>query len=257
MNLRRFNEAGVAAFRIALAEMRTGARLSLPGDLIDAPALSDQVGTARVEPRLFANKLDIAKYLDSLLGPLRLPNLLRDTGLWAWLSAYYFDQICPLTKTKRKVLADPLYIPDFENHLRRYRHLLAAPLELLQSLPDHNRLLLHTRIDRHPDVIEQVSGRLNTIRVPGLREAMDLLYFDPATDTVARGVLSQDQPGSLRRFIKVAQQLDLTLDLSGMSGEQVVAALPPRIQPMAKVAGPQRTGGLARAALFPRDRPHP
>ncbi|GAB4476624.1 MAG: hypothetical protein OHK0044_22590 [Burkholderiaceae bacterium] len=41
------------------------------------------------------------------------------------------------------------------------------------------------------------------------------------------GASAIDRPGSVRRFVRVLQQLDLTYDIHGMSGKAIVDLLPP------------------------------
>jgi hypothetical protein len=53
------------------------------------------------------------------------------------------------------------------------------------------------------------------------------MYYDPGKANAKRGAYSSKRkPGTLLRFIDVVQQLDLTYDLYGMAGDQVLDLLP-------------------------------
>jgi hypothetical protein len=59
-------------------------------------------------------------------------------------------------------------------------------------------------------------------------EALNALYLDRAHGLPKRNAQTPSpQPGTLRRFVRVLQQLDVTYDVYGMSGEAILDLLPP------------------------------
>jgi len=228
LHLRRFSASGLDAFKQALDNIRGGSATDLPTDLLQNELLTERVATRAVAPTPFKNKGELAAWTTELLKGLVLPSLAMDSGLWSWLAAACFDQLCPVDgRGRRAVLATALYVLDAANYQRVYRHLVAGPWSLSRALPDHNMLFLSASVASHPDVIEQISGRLHIIRSPSLREALERLYFDAEKQRPKRGAAGKiDRPGVVRRFIQVVQQFDCTMDLSGMTSDQVIALLP-------------------------------
>ena len=61
----------------------------------------------------------------------------------------------------------------------------------------------------------------------GVLDAASLLYFDEETKQLKPGCQpSHPRAGTVRRFVRVLQQLDLTHDVYGMSGKEIVTILP-------------------------------
>ena len=74
----------------------------------------------------------------------------------------------------------------------------------------------------------ELSARQGFITSRGIIEAANILYFDSENGKPKRGpAVTTRKPGALIRFIDVVQQLDLTHDLYSMTGEDVIALLPP------------------------------
>jgi hypothetical protein len=226
--LRRLNEEGINQFRRYLTDLRNDGTLGIPDHLLRGNETSESVAGSRSVERVgFVTKKQAAEYLLELLASLNLPDIENDVGLWSWLSLFFFDAVCPVVNGKRKAVADPHYILDAANHNRRYRHLLATPFVIIRALPDHNRIFLNAPLPVHGDLIEQTMSRLFLIRIPSVREAIDLLYFDPQTDRAKKGTLNKTpKRGDLRtRFPIRIRQLSMTHDIMAMTGEQLIDAL--------------------------------
>jgi len=69
-------------------------------------------------------------------------------------------------------------------------------------------------------------GNLKRTKNRGILESVYSLYLDKPTEKPKRGSLMKNSPGTLYRFVDVAQQLDLAYDLSSMTGEQILQLLP-------------------------------
>jgi hypothetical protein len=73
-----------------------------------------------------------------------------------------------------------------------------------------------------------LASRQTLITNKGILEAARQLYFDQLAGQPKKGAaVEKNSPGTLIRFIAVIQQLDLTYDLYSMSGNQILALLPP------------------------------
>ncbi|GIW78107.1 MAG: hypothetical protein KatS3mg104_3170 [Phycisphaerae bacterium] len=111
MIVRQFNTKGIEAFRAFLAEARNNPSLSPPTQLLNDPTLTEPVSpTIRVESRKFTLRRDAADYFIELLEPLP-PNMVqRNSGLWTWLTLFFFDEVCPPIDGNRTVRNDYRYI---------------------------------------------------------------------------------------------------------------------------------------------------
>jgi hypothetical protein len=223
--LRKLNTKGVAAFREYLASIRAGAEFQ------PSPALLfDDVFSIAVRPRIevqrrtLKTKLDAATYLTTVLEPIDSPLLTSDAGLWSWLALFFFDQLSPLRADgKRRPREDYHYVP---SDRRPERHLLAGAYKLHKLHGQHARVLLHPAVHQHGRFIFDLDYRRDLLTNRGLIEVADRLYWNAHTKRPKRGASSDDRPGSLRRLIAVAQQLELNYDLYGMSAGEILALLP-------------------------------
>src|SRR5262245_52910397 len=97
MNLHCFNGIGLTRFAQYLDTLQADPALATPQELLTHPSCVEVVAPGvSVEPRDFANRMEIAKYLDGVLARVENRDIPRDVGLWAWLAFYYFDAVCPV-----------------------------------------------------------------------------------------------------------------------------------------------------------------
>ena len=226
--LRCFNEKGIAAFREYLAQARQSPGLPPPFELLtDADKASVLPNAIQIDRLGFKTKREVAEYLHDRLKPLLTAAIFKDVGLWSWLALYYFDDICPARSGKRKVLKDPHYILEPREWTRSYRHLLSSPFFILHSMPNHNKLFLDKEINVFGDVTEQLMSRFFVIRVGGVPEALERLYWDQVRKCAKRGITPKiAKKGDLRkRFPIRIDQLSLTYDISILSGPGLLTLL--------------------------------
>jgi hypothetical protein len=227
--LRVFNERGLQTFRRYLADLRESSAGRPPWEILTDPALAGKFrGDLEVERRSFQDKPGMAKYFGEKFSMLPLSQVESNIGLWSWLSLYYFDQVCPLAPSGRRTPGqDCRHILDLDFR-RYYRHLLNGPYNVYRLHGEQAPLLLYGPLDRISDYYEQLSCRQGFVTNRGVIEAANLLYFNPRTGRPKLGPgAKRGKPGTLLRFIDVVQQLDLTHDLYGMTGEEVLFLLPP------------------------------
>ena len=128
MNLRRLTPLGVEQFQEYLSQLRGDAKLAPPVHLLENDQASEPVADMEVEPQTFETRLAAAKYLDQLFARAQLTQVDQNIGLWAWLTLFFFDQVCPAKKVQgRSVKASASYIPNLQSQRRFYRHLLLGP----------------------------------------------------------------------------------------------------------------------------------
>jgi hypothetical protein len=223
--LRKLNAKGISAFREYLASIRAGAEFQTSPALLYVDDFSTAVRPRiEIERRTLKTKLDAATYLTTVLEPIESPSLTGDAGLWSWLALFFFDQLAPLRADgKRRPREDYHYVP---SDRRPERHLLAGAYKLYKLHGEHARVLLHPAVHQHGRFIFDLDYRRDLLTNRGLIEVVDRLYWNGRTRRPKRGAASDDRPGSLRRLIAVAQQLDLNYDLYGMNADEMLSLLP-------------------------------
>jgi len=232
MKIRNLTDKGIQQFRDYLAELRHGSKTPPPDSLLENPEFSAPLkGDAEVEQRPFRTRLELAHYLDQALDGIYHDRLENDVQLWSWLSLYYFDQVCPVEENGlRKPGRDYRHILE-PGYPYGHRHLLAGTylVYTVYGLEENlSRLLLWTPLHLESRFHHQLAVRQTLITNKGILTAVDKLYFNESESQPKRGaLLEKSSPGTLARFIDIVQQLDLTYDLYSMSGEEIIALLPP------------------------------
>lgn len=231
--IRRFNDLGVEKFRTLLYEIRSGQRSNIPESLLVDGALSEIVNSnIKVENRIYSSKEELIKYIGEITSRIEDKRIFNDSGFWTWMSAFYFDSICPLRKDgKRKIGEDSRYILNSAEWNRYYRHLLASPSRLYIEIGELAKLYLTGSPEKRGDLFEQIASRQDIAASRGIIEAATRLYWDGPNCKIKRGAMNKDGPGVLRRFVQsTIPQLQMTYDLNSMSGDEIVKLLPREYQ---------------------------
>jgi len=231
MRLCRFNDAGIAAFRQYIGDLRAGNAGPALSSILTAPAYTEimELELPDVCP-VFQTKIEIVSWLEERFETTGFHPDERNVGLWTWLAAYIFESICPVRENgKRKVLADPHYVLDVLNHQRTYRHLVVAPWRVFIAAREHSALFLNEKPYIHGELMEQGMSRLYLMRISAVAEVMELLYFDHERGRARQGIMPKvPKRGDFRnRFPRRIQQLMLTYDLMSTDAKQLLALLGP------------------------------
>lgn len=228
MILRKFNASGIQQFSDFLIELGEDPTRPVPESL-----LTDNQLTTEVQPeinickRQFANRLDCAQYLHETLVSAETAEL-RDAGLWAWLSLFYFDEVCPSRNGSRFPHAKARHIPQMTNFQRFYRHLLLNPFMIYDAHFGHLHevmAVLASAVDSPGDVPEQFASRQELITNRGVLGLATTLYYDPKKKRLKTGAGGKSN-GSPRRLAKFLNQIDLTYDLYEMKSIDFGSILP-------------------------------
>jgi len=229
VRVRSFNATGIELFRAALADLRDGARADLPEELLADVSNSHELDdVVDVDWMSFATRLEVARHLHERLAKLAQARVDRDRGMWSWLSAYYFDVVAPKRGDGlRRPGRDYRHLFDTGYRFQN-RHLLFGAYQLYRRHGEACALLLLTPPHVESALYHEIASRLDLIANRGVLEAVEALYFDRAKGGPKRGAQDgKTGAGTIRRLVHVLQQLDLTFDIYGMSGEQIVELLPP------------------------------
>jgi hypothetical protein len=226
--LRTLNDNGMRIFRDYLANLRSGSNDKVPFDaLADAYCSGKMQPNIEIKKRAFATRLEAGAFLYEKLQPISYSQVERNTGLWSWLALYYFDQLCPARADgSRKVGEDCRYLLELD-YRRYYRHLLLGPYIVYRLYGENAPLLLWEPLEQMSEPYRELSCRQSLLMNKGVIDAANVLYYDRKRAQTKRGAgVKRPRAGSLRRFIDVIQQLDLTYDLYSMTAEQVLDLLP-------------------------------
>lgn len=232
MNLRRFNEEGIKKFEEYHERLRQTPTLNPPTELLDDRRHTELVSKdAEVQQRHFDTRLEAGLYLNELIDRAQIRSPERDKGLWAWLTLFYFDEVCPPEATgTRRVKQAARLIPDLGSYKRFYRHLLLGPFLIVRAHrdnPERAMALLCGPLHKPGEVAEQLVSRQEIVTNPGVIELATRLYYDKEKKQLKRGAGSKnDEPGSARRLAAFLNQLDLTYYLYNMTADELEALLP-------------------------------
>lgn len=229
MIVRQFNARGIEAFQAFLDEARNNHSLSPPTQLLNDPTLTEPVSpTIRVESRKFTLRREAADYFTELLQPLS-PNLVKQSsGLWTWLTLFFFDEVCPPIDGKRTVRNDYRYIFYANNSQLFYRHLLFISWYAARLARSHDRLYMEVPVSQLDQFTAQVMKRLYLTRIPCIFKVLDRLYWDPKRNRPRSGMVDSKsvKPGDLyHRFPIRIQQLEKTYDLVSLTADQLIELL--------------------------------
>ena len=230
MKVRRLSAKGIEQFSSFLDSLNTPAPQAVPTWLLDNDEMSSVLEVdIDVQPTAFANRFELAKYLDSKLTDTGLKTIERDVALWAWLALFWFEQLSPLEKDgTRKPGERARFIAAVEDYRKYYRHLLAGPYSIYRAHRDEpSRVLavLAGPVNQPGDIAEQLASRQEIVTNKAAMALATRLYIDAATQRPKRGSAGRG-PGSARRFADVLNQFDLTWDLYAMQMQAMLTMMP-------------------------------
>lgn len=227
-SIRTFNEEGLNEFERIIGEIRAGGIKEISESLLYEEQYSEiYEPIINIEKVDFKNKNELVPYLVNRLNLKNNKDLYFDKGLWSWLSAFYFDNICPqdgngnrkLNETAFYILRDP------KNYTKYYRHLLAYPCRLYSELGDAAKIFLVGTFLKRGEITEQFGAYQEIALNKGILDAANLMYWDNVTGSIKRGAAGKGA-GSARRLVRIIRQYQMTYDLNSMKGEEIAGLLP-------------------------------
>ncbi|HEY3318962.1 MAG TPA: hypothetical protein VGP72_00600 [Planctomycetota bacterium] len=226
-SLRKLNVQGLKVLADFLDSLKTANPQAVPvSALTDSSTSAPLSVQVEVEQQVFGSRFAAAEYFYSRLHDYEAAGIVSDPGVWAWLSLFYFDQLCPGRSAPGEIAR---WIPPGPNW-KYYRHLLAGPYYIYRSFsdaPDQAMILLYGPLDKPGDFNGQLAARQDFVSNKALITAATLLYYNPETGRHKRGVpVKEHRAGTLRRFVDVIQQLDMTWDLYSMNPKELLHLLP-------------------------------
>jgi hypothetical protein len=229
--LRKLTPEGIKLLEQYVSELVEKPQAPVPVHALNTPGTSSDIPVSlHIESKQFQSRMNAAAYLYSLLSKPEAAGLERDRGIWAWLTLFYFDQLCPIGKDGRRKLREAArYIPS-GHAFRYYRHLLAGPYLIYKAYrddPSKAAIILCSSLDTITDYTEQLASRQDIVQNRAAIEAATSLYLNTKTGQPKKGAApNKHQPGTLRRFVDIINQLDPTWDLYSMTAPQLNGKLP-------------------------------
>jgi hypothetical protein len=188
-----FNKDGIAAFSKWL---EAGAVGVMPPDLLN----DGQFSTVLCEPQSsfgqYKDRYELGCGLVEMLRDLDSREISYDRGLWTWLAARLFDQICPIDAEGKRILRR-VYVYVLSDARLYYRHLVRTPWFLVSRHGEACRFILASSagdlapLSRQSDLLDQLAARQFVISSPTLIAAATRLYVDTRTGRQKRGAGSK------------------------------------------------------------------
>jgi hypothetical protein len=228
ISIRKFNEEGLNEFERIISELRINAVQNIPDELLFDEKYSDVVEPIiNIEKVDYKNKNELIPYLVESLNLRDNKYLYFDKGLWSWLAALFFDNICPVDGNgKRKVKETAFYVlRDPKNYTKFYRHFLAYPSRIYAELDESSKIFLIGNFSKRGEITEQFGAYKEIALNKGILDAANLLYWDDGAKNLKRGAAGKGG-GSARRLVRIIRQYQLTYDLNYMEGNEIVDLLP-------------------------------
>jgi hypothetical protein len=229
LRLCEFTSQGIAEFS---RWIRSGASGNVPEGLFADPLFSTPLcETDLLTQEPFPDRYSFGCRLIQLLKGFDSREISYRRGLWSWLAAWYFGQLCETdTSGKRKLRREYVYIP--QNERLYYRHLVRTPWYVVAQHGEAAKfLLVSTRandpapLSRQSYLLDQLAARQFVIASPTLVSGARRLYTDSMTGRLTRGAGSKGS-GSPRRLALIANQLALTYDIREMPTDNFLKLLP-------------------------------
>lgn len=230
MKVARLNENSIAIFAAWLEALKSGGSLLAPTALLgNAQGIESLPVDIHVEERGFASRYEVAEYLNDRFSSVGLVDVERDRGLWAWLSLFYIDVVCPPgERGLRKPGEIARHIPETGNFRRYYRHLLSGPYLIYRAYRDNPRIalsLLCQPVDKPGEIVAQLAARQELVTNKAIVALATRLYVDCSTGLKKRGSEGKGR-GSPRRLSDVFEQFELTWDLYAATDVELASVLP-------------------------------
>lgn len=230
MNLRRFNDAGIARVRQVLKEIERDGNLAAATELLTRDDLTEPIpalDAVDLDPdREFPTTYAFCEYFHSLMKDHRPLDYRADVGFWTWLAMVYIRQLV-------KVDADGSVDCGMEGRIvyaggdykREYRHLLAAPFYAFVNyaeMPSVCASIVCHAMNSPGDFTDQIITRSAILQNPCVMNVLAKLYVDNRLQEVKKGAAS-----SVRHFISVLDQLAMTRDFFSLDDtDELLRILP-------------------------------
>lgn len=220
--LYEFTETGLDTFRRAFTNQIPEVAIN-PTDRSMARRIE---GTSAFEILPFATAGDMADAVIAACGIRKIPELIANEGLWAWLAFVMRDNLFPKDKDGNRRFGESVrwYPSAPSDWLKGQRHLVRMPVLLRFQLGEDADYLLCNAPSVLPEIREQMTSQQDMLH-SGFQKVARRLYYDPKKKALKRGAGGKGR-GSPRRLAAIRLQLDVTWNLFDLEADRLVAMLP-------------------------------
>lgn len=226
--LRRFNDEGNSMFIELLTErpIDVAARASVLAFEDKYTIHQPELKTSFLAP---STRLQLGANLWPHIGPKGpLAALSTDPLMWNWVAAALMLHVVGNPAEVKLIGAQERWIVNPAAR-KFYRHLFAGAFFAYKAHSDNPARamsVLCQQIGQPGEVVAQIMAT-EELGFSVAAEVATLLFFDPATGRIKKGV-SGSGPGSPRRLAAdYLNQLKLTVDFKGMTAREILEILPP------------------------------
>jgi hypothetical protein len=227
LEAKRLNDQGLAEFSGFLTAASKGTNLLPPESILDDPQFTSPLEQPFTpSDRAFGSRFEIGMHLTQVMPADTKQSLMGDVGFWSWLALYWFNQLCPANQQGHRKASKPYNYMLSTDYRHRYRHAIFMTWQLVERFGDSSLFMLGNPPHKRGDIIEQIASRQFYASCDAVIGAASRLYFDESKSNFKAGSTSKLRKGSVHRYIKFLDQLDLTYDLGSMSTNGLVTLLP-------------------------------
>lgn len=226
--IRRFNDEGNSMFIELLTErpIDVAARANALAFNDEYSIHQPELATSFLTPN---TRLQLGANLWPYIGPKGpLAALSTDPLMWNWLAAALMLHVVGDPAEVKFIGAQERWIVNPAAR-KFYRHLFAGAFFAYKAHSDNPARamsVLCQQIGQPGEVVAQIMAT-EELGFSVAAEVATLLFFDPATGRIKKGV-SGSGPGSPRRLAAdYLNQLKLTVDFKGMTANEILGILPP------------------------------
>lgn len=228
--IREFNQNGLEELAEFLRLAKAAPNTMPPWDLLDDHRYFKVVPKAgTVEKRAFKSKLEFARYIFERTSAMSPATLRLSIGVWAWITLFYFDELCPAdSRGNRRLRSSEKYLAS-GTHIASGldKHLLFFPWKMYALHKEDAGWILGGALGDDTKVMRELANSYRRNVSPTFVKLAKAMYFDDTSNTLKRGATT-NRPGSLRRLDRVMSQLDLTYDIFGSTPDVLKRLLPQR-----------------------------
>lgn len=228
ISVRAFNDSGLNEFEKYILEIKNENIHSIPDDFLYDDTFSSVLEPViNIEQIDYKNKNELIPYIVEMLELLSNKQFYFNKGLWSWLGAFYFDNICPADVAGKRKVNEPAFylLRDPKNYTKFYRHLLAYPSRIYTEIGDSSKIFLIGSFLKRGEITEQFGAYQEIALNKSILDAACLMYWDNSTNNLKRGAAGKGA-GSARRLVRIIRQYQLTYDLNSMRGDEIALLMP-------------------------------
>jgi len=227
MKIMRLTHDGILHFIQSIDLIKSGAKQGLPEELFQVGDYANEIGgeVQWLDDLDLDNKLNAARDLDVIVSKLGLESAERDTGFWAWCSAYLFLKLCNRKNGVLRPGEIAIWVSDYENWQRYYRHYLASIWRVYKAHSDREGelvVLLNGPVNVPGELWGQVAASQGLVTNPKIIRVIYQLYWDKLLNKRKRGAGGR----SPRRLRTVLRQFERTWDFYSMPSDKIIELLP-------------------------------